>query len=77
MGLAGSRGRRRSTLARGKGRNWSEGAGAFVKNAVGDRRVRVGFITGFGADLTTGPAPASAPRFTTGRLLHGRHRVDG
>ena len=67
MGFVGSRGRRRSTLARGKGRNFREGAGAFGKTAVGDLGGGggAGFTTGVGAGFTTFGANVGT-RFTTG-----------
>ena len=69
MGFVGTRGRLRSTLARGKGRNFRDGAGAFVKNAVGDRAGAgggAGFTTGVGAGFTTGAGANVGARFTTG-----------
>ena len=55
MGFVGSRGRLRSTLARGKGRNLSEGAGADVNNAAAGS----GFGGGLGAGAGFGAGFAS------------------
>ena len=69
MGFVGTRGRLRSTLARGKGRNFREGVFTEGKTAVGDRTGAgggAGFITGVGAGLTTGAGANVGARFTTG-----------
>ena len=68
MGFVGTRGRRRSTLARGKGRNFRDGVFTEGKTAVGDLGGGggAGFTTGVGAGFTTGAGADVGARFTTG-----------